>query len=82
MAGQGFDPDFIFSLPTGRMGVMEGDSAAQAIYGTQIEKLKKEGKEPTAEMLAEMEKVRETYDRELDAKHAAARGLGRCDRHA
>jgi acetyl-CoA carboxylase carboxyltransferase component len=75
MAGQGFDPDFIFSLPTGRMGVMEGDSAAVAIYGTQIEKLKKEGKEPPAEMLAEMEKVRETYDRELDAKHAAARGL-------
>ena len=30
MAGQGFDPDFIFSLPTGRMGVMEGDSAVQA----------------------------------------------------
>lgn len=75
MAGQGFDPDFIFSLPTGRMGVMEGDSAAVAIYGTQIEKLKKEGKEPPPEMLAEMEKVRETYDRELDAKHAAARGL-------
>ncbi len=75
MAGQGFDPDFIFSLPTGRMGVMEGDSAAVAIYGTQIERLKKEGKEPPAEMLAEMQNVRETYDRELDAKHAAARGL-------
>lgn len=75
MAGQGFDPDFIFSLPTGRMGVMEGDSAVQAIYGTEIEKLKKEGKEPDAETLIEMEKVRETYDRELDAKHAAARGL-------
>lgn len=75
MAGQGFDPDFIFSLPTGRMGVMEGDSAAQAIFGTQIEKLKKEGKEPDDAMKAEMEKVRETYDRELDAKHAAARGL-------
>jgi acetyl-CoA carboxylase carboxyltransferase component len=75
MAGQGFDPDFIFSLPTGRMGVMEGDSAAVAIYGTQIEKLKAQGEEPDAKMLAEMEKVRETYDRELDAKHAAARGL-------
>jgi acetyl-CoA carboxylase carboxyltransferase component len=75
MAGQGFDPDFIFSLPTGRMGVMEGDSAAQAIFGTQIEKLKKEGKEPDEAMKAEMDKVRETYDRELDAKHAAARGL-------
>jgi 3-methylcrotonyl-CoA carboxylase beta subunit len=75
MAGQGFDPDFIFSLPTGRMGVMEGDSAVQAIFGTQLEKLKKEGKEPDEAMLAEMQKVRETYDRELDAKHAAARGL-------
>jgi 3-methylcrotonyl-CoA carboxylase beta subunit len=75
MAGQGFDPDFIFSLPTGRMGVMEGDSAVQAIFGTQLEKLKKEGKEPDEATLAEMEKVRETYEKELDAKHAAARGL-------
>ena len=75
MAGQGFDPDFIFSLPTGRMGVMEGDSAVQAIFGTQLEKLKKEGKSPDDSLVAEMDKVRETYDRELDAKHAAARGL-------
>jgi acetyl-CoA carboxylase carboxyltransferase component len=75
MAGQGFDPDFIFSLPTGRMGVMEGDSAVQAIFGTQLEKLKKEGKEPDEAMLAEMEKVRATYEKELDAKHAAAKGL-------
>ena len=75
MAGQGFDPDFIFSLPTGRMGVMEGDSAAVAIFGTQIERLKKDGKQPDDAMLAEMGKVRETYEKELDAKHAAARGL-------
>jgi len=75
MAGQGFDPDFIFSLPTGRMGVMEGDSAVQAIFGTQLDKLKKDGKSPDDVLLAEMEKVRETYDKELDAKHAAARGL-------
>src|SRR5207253_232466 len=33
MAGQGFDPDFIVSWPTGRMGVMEGESAGQAVYG-------------------------------------------------
>jgi 3-methylcrotonyl-CoA carboxylase beta subunit len=75
MAGQGFDPDFIFSLPTGRMGVMEGDSAVQAMFGTQLEKLKADGEKPSVELEAEMEKVRETYDRELDAKHAAARGL-------
>ncbi|MBX3292773.1 MAG: acyl-CoA carboxylase subunit beta [Acidobacteria bacterium] len=75
MAGQGFDPDFIFTLPTGRMGVMEGDSAVQAMFGTQLEKLKAAGEPPSAELEAEMQKVRETYDRELDAKHAAARGL-------
>lgn len=75
MAGQGFDPDFIFSLPTGRMGVMEGDSAVQAIFGTQLEKLKRAGQQSDENLKAEMGKVRETYDRELDAKHAAARGL-------
>jgi acetyl-CoA carboxylase carboxyltransferase component len=75
MAGQGFDPDFIFSLPTGRMGVMEGDSAVQAIYGTQLDKLKREGREPDEKLKAEMARVREDYERQLDAKYAAARGF-------
>jgi 3-methylcrotonyl-CoA carboxylase beta subunit len=75
MSGQGFDPDFIFSLPSGRMGVMEGDSAVQAIHGTQLEKLKKAGQEPDEALIVEMDKVRATYEKELDAKHAAARGL-------
>jgi acetyl-CoA carboxylase carboxyltransferase component len=75
MAGQGFDPDFIFSLPTGRMGVMEGDSAVNAVFGTQLEKLKKAGQQPDAELKEQMEQVRQTYERELDAKYAAARGF-------
>lgn len=75
MAGQGFDPDFIFTLPSGRMGVMEGDSAVTAIFGTQLDKLKRAGQEPDEDLKGEMQKVRENYERELDAKHAAARGL-------
>lgn len=75
MAGQGFDPDFIFSWPTGRMGVMEGESAAQAVFGSELERLKKIGQRPDAELEAEMQKVRETYERDLDAKYAAARGF-------
>ncbi|HKN84148.1 MAG TPA: carboxyl transferase domain-containing protein, partial [Pyrinomonadaceae bacterium] len=75
MAGQGFDPDFIFSWPTGRMGVMEGDSAVQAVFGSQLEKLKKNGESPDEALNSEMDNVRETYDRELDAKYAAARGF-------
>jgi 3-methylcrotonyl-CoA carboxylase beta subunit len=75
MAGQGFDPDFIFSWPTGRMGVMEGDSAVQAAFGTQLDKLKQEGKEPDEELKLEMERVRESYEQQLDARYAAARGF-------
>jgi acetyl-CoA carboxylase carboxyltransferase component len=75
MAGQGFDPDFIFSWPTGRMGVMEGDSAVQAVFGSELDRLKKNGQEPSPELEIEMRKVRETYERDLDAKYAAARGF-------
>ena len=75
MAGQGFDPDFIFSWPTGRMGVMEGDSAVQAVFGSELERLKKNAQEPGPDLEIEMRKVRETYERELDAKYAAARGF-------
>ncbi|MBA2340461.1 MAG: acyl-CoA carboxylase subunit beta [Pyrinomonadaceae bacterium] len=75
MAGQGFDPDFIFTWPSGRMGVMEGDSAVQALFGTQLEALKREGRAPDAALQAEMEKVREDYENQLDAKYAAARGF-------
>jgi 3-methylcrotonyl-CoA carboxylase beta subunit len=75
MAGQGFDPDFIFSWPTGRMGVMEGDSAVQAVFGSQLEKLKKNDVEPDPDLISQMNQVRATYDMELDAKYAAARGF-------
>jgi acetyl-CoA carboxylase carboxyltransferase component len=36
MAGQGFDPDFLFTWPTGRMGVMEGESAVVALFGAPV----------------------------------------------
>ncbi len=75
MAGQGFDPDFIFSWPTGRMAVMEGDSAVQATFGTELERLEKEGKKPDSMLTARIEKVREDYEHQLDAKFAAARGF-------
>ena len=40
MGGQGFDPNFTFSWPTARIGVMEGDSAVQALYSAELEKWK------------------------------------------
>jgi 3-methylcrotonyl-CoA carboxylase beta subunit len=75
MAGQGFDPDFIFTWPTGRMGVMEGESAIMALFSAELEKLQREGRQPDEQMVAEMARVRAKYDAELDAKFAAARGF-------
>src|SRR5205807_1363846 len=64
MAGQGFDPDFIFTLPTGRMGVMEGESAVMALFAVQLEKLKAADKTPDEKLRAEMERVRAEYERQ------------------
>ncbi len=75
MAGQGFDPDFIFTLPTGRMGVMEGESAVVALFGPQLDELKKKGEKPDTELQGKMDAVRTDYEHELDARHAAARGF-------
>ena len=50
MAGQGFDPDFILSWPTGRMGVMEGESAVMAVHGPEIERAQREKRELAPEV--------------------------------
>jgi acetyl-CoA carboxylase carboxyltransferase component len=75
MAGQGFDPDFILTLPTGRMGVMEGESAIMALFSSQLEELKRRGAVPDEDLRTRMDEVRAEYDRQLDARFAAARGF-------
>jgi acetyl-CoA carboxylase carboxyltransferase component len=66
MAGQGFDPDFLFSWPTGRMAVMEGESAVQAVFGAKV------NDQQSAEAV---ERMRADYEHQLDAKFAGARGF-------
>jgi acetyl-CoA carboxylase carboxyltransferase component len=73
MAGQGFDPDFIFSLPTGRMGVMEGESAIAAVHGPELERAKASGG-PSPKLAAAVDAMRADYEHQLDAKFAGARG--------
>ena len=74
MAGQGFDPNFTFGWPTARIGVMEGDSAVQAVHGPELEKLKAEGKPIPQELKQRIDKTRADYERWLDSRFAAARG--------
>ena len=74
MAGQGFDPNFTFSWPTARIGVMEGDSAIQAMYSVELEKVKASGGALPDELKESIERTRADYERWLDARYAAARG--------
>jgi len=77
MAGQGFDPNFTFSWPTARIGVMEGDSAVQAMFSVELEKLKKARGPIPSELQESIDQTKADYERWLDAKYAAARG--HCD---
>ncbi|HEX5437487.1 MAG TPA: carboxyl transferase domain-containing protein [Gemmatimonadaceae bacterium] len=74
MAGQGFDPDFIFSWPTGRMGVMEGEAAVQAVHGPALEAARSAGTQPAPAVLEAVEAMRADYEHQLDARYAGARG--------
>ena len=74
MAGQGFDPDFIFTWPSGRMGVMEGESAILAVHGPALEKAAWEKKAPSEDVREAVDAMREDYEHQLDARYAAARG--------
>ena len=74
MAAQGFDPDFVFTWPTGRMGVMEGEAAIQAVHGPALDAAKKAGGEVKPEIAAAIDEMRADYEHQLDARYAAARG--------
>src|SRR5574342_219371 len=49
----------------GRMGVMEGESAVQAVFGNGVAR---------PENAAAVETMRADYEEQLDARHAGARG--------
>jgi acetyl-CoA carboxylase carboxyltransferase component len=74
MAGQGFDPDFIFSWPTGRMAVMEGEAAVQAVHGPTIESARANKKPLPPDVAESVEEMRGDYEHQLDARYAGARG--------
>ncbi len=74
MAGQGFDPDFIFSWPTGRMAVMEGEAAVQAVHGPAMSRATRDKERLDPDTQRAVDEMRADYEEQLDARYAAARG--------
>ena len=75
MAGQGFDPDFILSWPSGRMGVMEGEAAVQAVHGPAMDAAKRAGTSVPQAVSDSAAEMRADYEEQLDARYAGARGF-------
>lgn len=75
MAGQGFDPDFIFTWPTGRMAVMEGAAAVEAVHGPALEAARKSGQPLAPDTQKAVDEMFADYEHHLDARYAAARGF-------
>lgn len=74
MAGQGFDPDFIFSWPTGRMAVMEGEAAVGAVHGPTLEAARAKKQPVPPDVQQSVAEMRADYEHQLDARYAGARG--------
>ena len=76
MCGQGYDPDFVFSWPNIRIGVMGGAQAATTMSEVFRAGAARKGREVDEAMLAEQEaRVTAHYDRQSDAFYTSGRML-------
>jgi 3-methylcrotonyl-CoA carboxylase beta subunit len=74
MCGKAYDPRFIFAWPLARYAVMSGESAAGTLVELKVKQLEREGKKPTEKEQKDLyESIRSTYERQTDARYAAAR---------
>jgi acetyl-CoA carboxylase carboxyltransferase component len=74
MCGKAYDPRFVFAWPTAQYAVMSGGSAANTLVEIKIKQLERAGKRLSdAEKKELHESIRATYERQTDARYAAAR---------
>ncbi len=74
MCGKAYDPLFIFGWPTARYAVMGGDQAARTLCDLQIRQTESSGKKLSEKERNELfDRVKKTYDDQLDPRYAAAR---------
>jgi geranyl-CoA carboxylase beta subunit len=76
MCGRGFDPDFLFSWPNARLGVMGGEQAARTMGIVLQEAARRKGVSVDPEELrAQGRRLIEHFDGQSDAFHASGQGL-------
>jgi acetyl-CoA carboxylase carboxyltransferase component len=74
LCGKAFDPRLIFAWPTARCAVMGGDQATGTLLDITVKSLQRQGHAVDAAELAELrDKVKGSYDRQMDVRYGAAR---------
>ena len=75
LCGKAYDPRFLFAWPTARTAVMGGAQATSTLLDVQVKSLKRQGHTVDAEEMAQLrDKVKSSYDRQMDVRYGAARG--------
>ncbi len=75
LCGKAFDPRLIFAWPTARCAVMGGDQATSTLLEITLKSLQREGEAIDHAKLEQLRHdVRESYQRQMDPRYAAARG--------
>ncbi len=75
LCGKAFDPRLILAWPSARYAVMGGEQATSTLLDVTIKSLQRQGQTIDAEELGRLrDRVRADYERQTDARYAAARG--------
>ncbi|MBL9122721.1 MAG: acyl-CoA carboxylase subunit beta [Planctomycetaceae bacterium] len=75
LCGKAFDPRMILAWPMARCAVMGGDQATSTLLDVTVKSLERQGHHvDAAELAALRDKVKASYDREMDVRYGAARG--------
>ena len=76
MSGKAYEPDFIFSWPNAKIGVMGGEQAAKTMEQVMIASAERKGKTVDNEKLkSQLIEITEKYNSQSDAFTTSGRGL-------
>ena len=76
MSGKAYEPDFIFSWPNAKSGVMGGEQAAKTMEQVMIASAERKGKAVDSEKLkSQLVEITEKYNSQSDAFTTSGRGL-------
>ncbi len=75
LCGKAFDPRLIFAWPSARCAVMGGDQATSTLLDITVKSMQRQDeKVDAAELAALRDRVQQDYQRQMEARYAAARG--------